>query len=163
MSFGTVRRREELERSQLVTVGVSRGTTEPRPPLPRAELRSRALLDAELRRKEILLDAERRAKDLLLKAERELAGLRERVLDEAKKEAATSLTAELLRFATQEAAADERSLERSIELARLLAERLLGEALVLDPTRIVGLARTALAEARGARPGPVAASTAGSR
>jgi flagellar biosynthesis/type III secretory pathway protein FliH len=44
-----------------------------------------------------------------------------------------------------------RDLDRSVALATLLAERLLGEALRLDPTVVVKLARQALAEARGAR------------
>jgi flagellar assembly protein FliH/type III secretion protein L len=44
-----------------------------------------------------------------------------------------------------------RDLDRTVELASLLAERLLGEALRLDPARIALLARQALAEARGAR------------
>ena len=36
-------------------------------------------------------------------------------------------------------------------MARVLAERLLGEALALEPRRIVAIARRALDEARGAR------------
>ena len=40
---------------------------------------------------------------------------------------------------------------QSVELARILAERLLGEALNLAPERIVTLAREALNQARGAR------------
>jgi flagellar biosynthesis/type III secretory pathway protein FliH len=38
-----------------------------------------------------------------------------------------------------------------VELARLLAERLLGTALRLDPGLVVSLAERALSEARGAR------------
>lgn len=46
---------------------------------------------------------------------------------------------------------DERALDRSIELAKMLAERLLGSALALDSGVITALARQALDEARGAR------------
>jgi flagellar biosynthesis/type III secretory pathway protein FliH len=45
----------------------------------------------------------------------------------------------------------ERDLDRSISLAVLLAERLLGQALEQRPEHVAALARQALAEARGAR------------
>lgn len=150
--FGVLRTREELEGAETVAVGApSPAAGDPRSKFSRAELRSRTRLDSELRAKQIVIEAEQRAAELLARAEQELASLRARVTDEARKEGATALSAALLRFAAKEAATEERSLERSIELARLLAERLLGEALTLDPSRIVGLARTSLAEARGAR------------
>jgi flagellar assembly protein FliH len=42
-------------------------------------------------------------------------------------------------------------LDRQVDLARLLAERLLGESLRVAPEQVVALARQALGEARGAR------------
>jgi flagellar biosynthesis/type III secretory pathway protein FliH len=42
-------------------------------------------------------------------------------------------------------------LERTVSLAQLLAERLLGAALSLEPALVADLARQALREARGAR------------
>src|SRR5207237_6293883 len=45
----------------------------------------------------------------------------------------------------------ERDLDRAIALARVLAERLIGEAIAQSPETITALARQALAEARGAR------------
>src|SRR5262249_19126950 len=61
------------------------------------------------------------------------------------------LSAETLALAAREADADTLALDRLVNLARLLAERLLGETLELDPERVIALARRALAEARGAR------------
>ena len=60
-------------------------------------------------------------------------------------------------LASREATTLERQLDQVVSLARLLAERLLGEALAVDPTRVVALARQALAEARGARQVTIAA------
>jgi flagellar biosynthesis/type III secretory pathway protein FliH len=62
-----------------------------------------------------------------------------------------AVAAQALALASLEARADERSLERVVALARMLAERLLGEELRLAPERVVALARQALGEARGAR------------
>ena len=61
------------------------------------------------------------------------------------------MAAHALSLATYEAKADERALERTVSLARLLAERLLGASLAVSPEQVVTLARQALAEARGAR------------
>lgn len=51
----------------------------------------------------------------------------------------------------REVKADETALDRTIDIARLLAERLLGHVLVVSPTEVASLARQAIAEARGAR------------
>lgn len=106
---------------------------------------------AEGRAREIIQDAEARATELVHEARAEIATLRERALDEARAEAAASVAEQVLRLQAREAELDARSLDRSIDLATLLAERLLGESLSLDPSRIAALARRALDEARGAR------------
>ncbi len=74
-----------------------------------------------------------------------------RVEEQARADAAAAFAARMLRFASVEARAAERELERALGVARVLAERLLGEELRLDPTRVAELARQALAEAAGAR------------
>jgi flagellar biosynthesis/type III secretory pathway protein FliH len=119
--------------------------------LPYGRRVERPIVDAEKRSAEIVAQAEARAQALIAEARREVADLRLRVESEARAEAAATIAAKAVALARLEAAADERSLDRSVELARVLAERLLGEALTLDPNRITGLARQALAEARGAR------------
>jgi flagellar biosynthesis/type III secretory pathway protein FliH len=57
----------------------------------------------------------------------------------------------MIRASSRAAEADERNLDRLIDLSRLLAERLLGSALALRPEAIVSLARSVLEEARSAR------------
>lgn len=124
---------------------------------PRADRRGygrvapRELVDAAERAKVVREAAEREAQMLLDQARAQCAELRLRVEMEARASAIAELAARNLSLAAREAALDERALERSIELARVLAERLLGEALRLEPARVVALARGALLEARGAR------------
>ena len=88
---------------------------------------------------------------MLAAAERKAADLRLVAEAEARAEAAAKLAAHALSLASYEAKADERALERTVSLARLLAERLLGASLAASPEQVVSLARQALAEARGAR------------
>jgi flagellar biosynthesis/type III secretory pathway protein FliH len=99
----------------------------------------------------IVQRAEQRAAELLARAEAEAASLRAHAADQGRGEAAASFAARSLSLAAREHAIDEHSTDRLVDLARLLAERLLGEALRLDPSRIAALARQALTEAQGAR------------
>lgn len=95
--------------------------------------------------------AERRAQELLDAAEAEAASLRARAAEEGRAEAAATFAARSLALSEKERALDERGVDRLVDLARLLAERLLGEALRLEPGRVAALARQALTEAQGAR------------
>jgi flagellar biosynthesis/type III secretory pathway protein FliH len=61
------------------------------------------------------------------------------------------LAAHAAHLREREARADAASLDRTVDLARLLAERLLCRALELTPGEITALARRSLAEAGGAR------------
>jgi flagellar biosynthesis/type III secretory pathway protein FliH len=111
----------------------------------------KALVDANAEAERLLETARTQASELLAAAERRAADLRLMAEAEARAEASAKLAAHALALATHEAKADERALDRSISLARLLAERLLGTSLALSPEQVVALARQALAEARGAR------------
>lgn len=83
----------------------------------------------------------------------------QRIREAAKREAAHEAREEevarlaagflALRHADEERA--ERDLDRAVELAKILAERLVAEGLKIEPERIAGLAANALAETRGAR------------
>jgi flagellar biosynthesis/type III secretory pathway protein FliH len=84
-------------------------------------------------------------------AERAAAELRLRAEAEGRADAAAKIAARALALRHHEACADERALGRSVELARLLAERLLGESLRVAPEQVTALAKQALGEARGAR------------
>ena len=111
----------------------------------------RELVDAAAHAAAVRAAAERDAHALLAQARAESAELRLRIEMDARAAALAELAARNLALAAREAELDERSLDRSIELARVLAERLLGEALRLEPARVVALAQSALLEARGAR------------
>jgi len=119
--------------------------------LPRGQVVRREVLEAAERARALIASAELRAAELIREAERAAAELRLRAETEARADAAAKIAARALALRQHELRADERALDRSVELARLLAERLLGESLRVAPDQVVSLARQALAEARGAR------------
>jgi flagellar biosynthesis/type III secretory pathway protein FliH len=109
-----------------------------------------------------VLAASERARALIARAEAEAAAIGERaaarastlgteLATRARAEAATALAARELALAARADKQLERQLDQLVALARVLAERLLGEALTLEPERVVALARRALSEARGAQ------------
>jgi flagellar assembly protein FliH len=79
----------------------------------------------------------------------------ERVAREAARHAAEGeqarLAAAWVALREREERGATRELDRSIALAKLLAERLIGQAIALDPVLVTSIAREVLAEARGAR------------
>jgi len=119
--------------------------------LPRGRVVRREVLEAAERARALIATAEARAAALIGDAERAATELRLRVETEARADAAAKIAARALALRHHEARADERALDRCVELARLLAERLLGESLRVAPEQVIALARQALAEARGAR------------
>lgn len=123
----------------------------PRPSIARGRLAPKALVDAADQARKIVERAEQRARELVEQAEQSAAEVRLMAETEGRAEASAKLAAASLALHAREAAADERGLDRSIALARLLAERLLGESLRLAPEQVLALAREALRETRGAR------------
>ena len=119
--------------------------------LPFGRVVPKAVVDASAEATRILAKARVEAQALLAAAERSSADLKLRAEAEARAEASAKVAAHALALATHEAKADERSLERTVSLARLLAERLLGASLTVAPEQVVTLAQQALSEARGAR------------
>ncbi len=101
-------------------------------------------LDARARARAILADAEARAKSVLVDAV-------ERATADARAAEHAKVAALYLTLHAAEEARTERDLGRAVELAALLAERMVGAALERDPAVVAMLARQALAEARGAR------------
>lgn len=132
-------------------------TTEPRVEKPRASRLPHGrvvppgVVDAAEQANAIVARAETRAAELLAQARREAAALRLKAEVEARAEAAARVAAQALALSLRDAQSLERNLDRIVELSRVLAERLLGEALELEPRRVVAIARRALEEARGAR------------
>jgi flagellar biosynthesis/type III secretory pathway protein FliH len=125
--------------------------TLPVPPRTFGRRVPRDVVEASDRAKRILADAEARANTLLEAAARSAGDVRIRAEAEGRAEGVAQVSAAALRLNANEAAFDERNLDRSIELAKILAERMLGHALAIDPTVAASLARQALTEARGAR------------
>jgi type III secretion protein L len=100
---------------------------------------------------DVLAAARAQAEAILDEAKQTASEMRRLACEEAKQEAAAALSVAWIRLRHEEATKDERELERTIGLARALAERLLGEALEVDPDKILALARQVLAIARHAR------------
>ncbi len=119
--------------------------------LPRGQVVRREVLEAAERARSLIAAAEAQAAKLTSEAERAAAELHLRAETEARADAAAKIAVRALALRHHEARADERALDRSVELARLLAERLLGESLRVAPEQVIALARQALSEARGAR------------
>jgi flagellar assembly protein FliH len=119
--------------------------------MPRGRVEPAAVVEAGIRAREIVVRAEQRAEALVAAAEREAAHVRLGAEAAGRAEGAAAVAALALRLRAEQAHSEEKELDRAIELARLLAERVLGAELCLDPARIGDLARQALSEARGAR------------
>jgi flagellar biosynthesis/type III secretory pathway protein FliH len=109
------------------------------------------VVDAAERASQILAAAETRAREIVSAAEAAASAHARRAEEEGRAAAVAGLAERALRQARLEAEHDQRATNRLIELARLLAERLLGVALRLEPSQVVALAEHALGEARGAR------------
>jgi flagellar biosynthesis/type III secretory pathway protein FliH len=125
--------------------------------VPRGRIARREIVEADERAQQIVAAARRQAEAIVSAAERESASVRLSAEALGRADAAASIAAKALALAAHEASAAERELDRAVALARLLAERLLGEALALAPDRVTALARQALTEASGARRVTIAA------
>ena len=127
-------------------------TTLRRPEVTRlSRIAPSALAEAAEQGQALIGRAEAKAAEILRQAQAEAGALRDRAAAEARAEVAADLAVRELSLAARERALLEASTERLVACARLLAERLLGEALTVDPTRVAALARQALTEAHGSR------------
>jgi len=95
--------------------------------------------------------AEAEARSIVAAAEERAAMLAEKAREEGRRDGAAELVSAWVKLRTEQAARDERDLDRTTDLARVMAERLVGEALALDPAKIRSLARQVLASARQSR------------
>lgn len=132
LSRGRIRRATDAGQVKRVTLdpgGYARGSR-----------LDRAVVLAEERARTILTLAQERAEEAIARAKAD-----------GYADGFAQFAAQSMRLVEREAHADEASLDRTVELAKLLAERLLGHALSVSPGEIVSLAREALGEARGAR------------
>jgi flagellar biosynthesis/type III secretory pathway protein FliH len=111
----------------------------------------REVLAAEERARQLVEAAEQRADAIRRAAESAVASVRLGAEAEGRADAVAGVAARALALADLEARSVERQLDRVVDLARLLAERLVTDALELDPELVVARARALLAVARGAR------------
>jgi len=135
---------------------VLRGTpAEPIPLSPSASRKPTRLpsevADAHARADVVLKAAEQRALGLLRAAEQNAAETRLRAEEVGRADGLAEAARVLSALRAQEAEQDARALDRTITLARLLAERLVGKALELAPGLVASLAKQVVTEARGAR------------
>lgn len=110
-------------------------------PIADAKAEARALLEkARDEAQQIISRAEAAANDLILQQH-----------TRARADALCLVVGEALELRKRQAELEKSVLDRSVDFATLLAERLLGEELALAPERVRALARQALTEAAGAR------------
>lgn len=110
-----------------------------------------AIVDAHRDGEQIIARAREEAASILENARTNAVELADQTRTDAREREMARLAAKHLTVRAFEAQTEERSIARTTELAVLLAERLLGEALRLDPDIIVKVAAEVLREARGAR------------
>ena len=148
LGFGRVVKATELGAAREVPIRDEAPTARFEPELPRGRAVSRDALAGAEEGAAIVARARAEAERILKNAEQGAAEIRLRAEAEARAEAVASLAAHSIALKVREAARLEDDLDRTVELAKLLAERLLGESLALEPERGVALARKAVSEAR---------------
>jgi hypothetical protein len=118
---------------------------------PRARIVARPIAEA-MDAARVLLDAARaEAQQILARAEATANDLILQQQARARADALCLVVDEALELRKRQAELSKNVLDRSVDFATLLAERLLGEELALAPERIRALARQVLEEAAGAR------------
>jgi flagellar biosynthesis/type III secretory pathway protein FliH len=107
--------------------------------------------DARVEARRIVEQAEREARDLVEKANRAARDIKAEAERAGREDGAHRFAAAYLKLRQEQATRDERDLSRSIDLARAMAERLIGESLEIDPRRVTAIARQTLAHVRRVR------------
>ena len=108
-------------------------------------------LEAKAKAARILADAEARADALMVEANEKAKDAVAIAAKEAQEREQANVAAAYLVMKAREEERAERDVDRAVGLAVVLAERLIGESIAIDPSRVAGLAREALHEARGTR------------
>ena len=112
---------------------------------------ARAELEAKESAARTLAEAKRAADALVADARAKAQSVAQNAAREAAEAEQAKVAALYAALRVREERSAESQLDRSVELARVLAERLLGESLQIDAQTVAKLARQALAEAQGAR------------
>lgn len=98
-----------------------------------------------------VLDAKTEAARIIDEARAAAAHVASEAARDAREKETARVAAELLALRATEETKAAREIDHTIAIATLLAERIVGEAIVADPARIGALAVEALKETRGAR------------
>jgi flagellar biosynthesis/type III secretory pathway protein FliH len=122
----------------------------PSPPGASRRLDRSVVLAAE-RAAAVVAEAESRAAAILTDARARADAVTKQAETVGRSSGLAEFAAHAMRLREREVHADGAALDRTIDLARLVAERLLGHALAVAPAEVASLARGALAEARGAQ------------
>ncbi len=117
----------------------------------RAEILRRERLQAELEAREIRARLQAEVERRLAQAERETAEIRAAAERAGFEEGLARAVGERVKIALSEEQLDQRARARSIEVARLLAERLVGRSIELDESTVHDMANVVLSEVRGVR------------
>lgn len=111
----------------------------------------RLVVDARDEANRIMGEASAAADAMVADARASVEELTRNAAREAREQEIAVVAAELVTMRYGEEQRAERELDRTIDIAVLLAERLLGDAIARDPGRVTALAQGALEETRGAR------------
>ncbi len=120
-------------------------------PSRRGPIVRRAVVEAKHQAQTLIEEAEARARSVTESAERDAEELKRAASELGRAEGFAEPVARAASIGQMEADADQRALSRTVALARLLAERLLGSALQLDETSVIALAQRALNEVKAVR------------
>ncbi len=147
---GRVIRPVDAEGVTRVAGAATQGTTSV-DAMPRGRVLAREVVDAGAEARRILDRARGEAEALVARAKKDAEQTIRAAADEARAAATAELAAGFLALRAREERRAEHDLERTTEVALVLAERLVREAIELRPERVVAMARGALGEVRGAR------------
>jgi flagellar biosynthesis/type III secretory pathway protein FliH len=102
------------------------------------------IVEASEQAKARIEEAQAKAKQIIAEAERRREGVLSEAREIANGEAEAKLAQAWIRFHARRARAAEEALETNVEMARVLAERILGEQVRLQPESIQAIAMSAL-------------------
>jgi flagellar biosynthesis/type III secretory pathway protein FliH len=126
-------------------------TPHPRPSAELVRRVAREELEAREQAERIVAEARQQAERIVEEARARAETVAATAAREAAEAEQAKLAAILLALRAREERSAEEQLDRSVGLASVLAERLLGESIHVDPQTVAKLARQALSEAQGAR------------
>jgi len=143
-----------LARGRILRAGAASGCVSVALPpggAPRGRRLPAEVVEAADRARAIVAAAEERARAIIAEAERCASDVRLGAEEIGRADALAGVAALALELRDSEARAEERELSRVVDLARLLAERIVGRVLDDRPSLVLDLAHRVLDEARGAR------------